>query len=244
MRVLSFASRNRKEILRDPLSILFGVGFPVALMIGISMLMKSVKGMPADIFGIDKFAPSMVVFGFSFLSMFLGMLMANDRGSSFLARLFSTPLKSGEYILGYSLPMFIIAIFQGAIGFITAIILGMSFDINIIGAIGLTIPVSAMFISFGLLMGTVLNNKQVSGVGTILVNAAVWLSGTWFSLDAISGAFKQVCIVLPFSHALDIVKYALAGEYKNTLEPLAWILGYTVVLYIITIVIFKRKMKG
>lgn len=103
MRFLNFSSRNRKEILRDPLSLVFGIGFPVIMLALFSVLSNSIQGMPKEIFSISNFAPDMVVFGLSFITLFLGTLMANDRKSSFLARLFSSPLKE-RLCLGIPVP--------------------------------------------------------------------------------------------------------------------------------------------
>ena len=95
MRTMAFAARNAREIVRDPLSALFGIGFPVVLILLISMMKRSVPEMPAEMFGIAAFTPGMAVFGLSFLSLFLGMLIANDRSSAFLMRLFACPMTGG-----------------------------------------------------------------------------------------------------------------------------------------------------
>ena len=51
MRMLSFANRNRKEILRDPLSLIFGIGFPLILLLLMTWLKKSLPDMPTELFG-------------------------------------------------------------------------------------------------------------------------------------------------------------------------------------------------
>lgn len=242
MRFLPFANRNGKEILRDPLSLLFGIGFPVTLMILMTMLQKSMVGMPQDVFGIDAFAPGMIIFGLSFLSLFLGMLIANDRESSFLQRLFSSPLTSTDYILGYTLPIIPIAIVQSVISFIVAVGLGMEVNINILVAIVVVIPISFLFISIGLLLGTLFNAKQVGGVGSIIINAVAWLSGAWFSLEMIDGGFKRVCEILPFAYCVNALKSALSGEYRLVGMNLVYVLIYVILIYTVSAIIFKRKM--
>lgn len=83
MKMLVFAGRNRKEILRDPLSTVFGLGFPTVLLLIFYFMQKNVPDMPQEVFGIRAFAPGMAVFGLSFLTLFLGMLMTGDRKSAF-----------------------------------------------------------------------------------------------------------------------------------------------------------------
>lgn len=243
MSFVAFASRNRKEILRDPLSMIFGIGFPVVLILLISFMKQSIPGM-SDIFAIENFAPGMAVFGLSFIALFSGMLMAGDRSSSYLMRLFSSPLTAFDYIAGYSFPLLPFAMFQCAVCFAAAIIVGLSFNINILVAIIGLIPVALLFISIGLLMGSALTSNQMNGAGAILTNGALWLSGALFPLDTIGGAFKSVCYVFPFAHAVDLVKSALSGDYSSILPHLWWVLGYAAIIFIIAVILFKKKMKG
>ncbi len=244
MRLFAFSERNRKEILRDPLSMVFGIGFPVVLILLISFMKQNIKDMPVGVFGIENFAPGMAVFGLSFIALFLGMLIANDRNSSFLMRLFASPLTGADYIIGYSLPLFPVAVLQSVVCFATAFFFGLALSVNILVALLVLIPVAALFISLGLLLGSSLTNSQVGGISSILINVAAWLSGTWFGLDMIGGAFRAVCYALPFAHAVDAVKAAVAGEYAAILPHLLWVLGYTAVIFFIAVFVFRKKMKS
>jgi len=244
MKFLPFANRNLKEIIRDPLSIFFGVGFPVIIMILLTQLQKNIKGMPEDIFSIQAFAPGITVFGLGFLSLFLGILMATDRESYFLQRLFSSPLKSQHYIIGYLIPLIPIGILQASVCFAVAIGLGLSLDVNIIFAIISMIPVILLFTSFGMLFGVLLNQKQVGGAGSILVNAVAWLSGVWFSLDMVGGTYKVICEILPFYHAVQIIKKALAGEIIYSLLNFFVVIAYAIIIYVISAIIFHKKMQN
>lgn len=244
MKAMAFARRNGKEILRDPLSMVFGIGFPVVLLLMISLMKRSIQDMPAEMFRIDTFAPGMAVFGLSFLSLFLGMLIANDRNSSFLTRLFASPLTGTDYILGYSLPLFPVALLQSAVCFATAAFFGLTVDCKLLLALAMLLPVAGLFISLGLLMGSLLSAGQVGGIASILVNMAAWLSGTWFDLDMIGGGFKRVCELLPFSHSVDMVEAAVTGEFSVILSHLWWVLGYTALISAAAVLIFRKKMKN
>jgi ABC-2 type transport system permease protein len=244
MNFMAFAARNRKEITRDPLSMVFGIGFPVVLILMISFMKQSIKDMPSALFSIESFAPGMAVFGLSFISLFLGMLIATDRNSSFLMRLFSSPLTGFDYIVGYALPLFPVALFQSVVCFATALIFGLTLSVNILLALIVLLPVAALFISLGLLMGSLFSSHQVGGFSSILVNVSAWLSGTWFSLDMIGGAFRTVCYALPFAHAVDSVTAAVTGDYSVILPHVLWVLGYTVIICTAAVMIFRKKMKN
>ncbi|HBL50927.1 MAG TPA: ABC transporter permease, partial [Firmicutes bacterium] len=101
MKSLAFAARNRKELLRDPLNLAFGLGFPLVLMLLLSAIQANI---PVSLFEIEKLAPGLAVFGLSFISLFSGTLIAKDRGTSFLMRLFASPLSASDFILGYTMP--------------------------------------------------------------------------------------------------------------------------------------------
>lgn len=244
MRAFIFAKRNFKEIMRDYVSSLMGIGFPVFLIIALSLMKQSLKGMPA-IFSIENFAPSMMVFGASWLTIFVGSLMATDRNSSFLMRLLSTPLRSVDYILGYSIPVLPLALLQGIASFATAMIFGLSLNLGTFYALLVLIPVALLFISLGLLLGSAFSSSNaVSGFGTILVNATVFLSGAVLPIEMIGGGFEAFCNALPFAHAAKVVQLALAQDLSSLLPHLFWVLLYAFLFFIPSVWIFKKRMKG
>lgn len=244
MRCLAFSKRNWKEITRDPLSLVFGVGFPVVILLLITLMKKSIPQMPETTFPLTTFVPGMAVFGLSFISLFLGQLIGADRDTSFLMRVFASPLRSSDYILGYTLPMIPVALIQGVLVFGVAWAVGLPLSWGTLLAVLMLIPIALLFIGMGLLMGTVLTAKQAPGIGSILVNVVAWLSGTWFDLNLIGGVFRTVCYVLPFAHALDLVSGALTGDWAGAPLHLAVVLGYAAVCFAIAIVLFRKRMRG
>jgi len=241
MSSLHFASRNQKEIIRDPLSLVFGFGFPIVLLFLFSIMQQN---MPYDLFQINKLTPGIIIFSFSFLTLFSGMLLGKDRGSSFLMRLFASPLSARDYIVGYFLPMIPIALLQIVICIIAASFFGFSIDINSLLAIIVLLIISFLFISFGLLFGTLFTDKQVGGIFALFVNLTAFLSGIWFSLDLVGGTFKTICYLLPFAHAVDATKAAFSGNVSGLWGSLSVVVGYTVIIMRIAIVIFRRRMQS
>lgn len=241
MKMLSFASRNVKEIIRDPLNIGFGVGFPLVLILLLSAIQASI---PVSLFEINHLTPGIAVFGLSFLSLFSATIIAKDRGSALLQRLYTTPLSPFDFIAGYTLPVIPIALLQCIICYGVAIILGLKLSWHLLSAICGTIPIAVLFIGIGLLCGSILNDKQVGGVcGALLTNLSAWLSGIWFDLELVGGAFKKIAYCLPFVHAVEMERHLLCGSYVDAIPHLFWVLGYATVILFCAIILFLRQMK-
>lgn len=241
MRMLSFAKRCLKEVLRDPINIFFGLGFPVVLLLLLSAIQANV---PVEIFTIERLTPGIVVFGLSFMTLFSATLIARDRESSFLQRLYTTPLKSSDYILGYMLPLIPIALAQSHVCYIVAIFLGLPITINIVYAVLLTIPVAILYIALGLLFGSIFNVKQVGGIcGGLLTNLSAWLSGAWFDIELIGGAFQKIANILPFIHAVELEKAMISGNFTELTEHLCVVLVYAILITICAIWLFLRQAK-
>lgn len=241
MRMLTFAKRNFKEIIRDPLNLCFLFGFPIVLLLLLSAIQSNI---PVSMFEIEHLAPGIAVFGLAFMSLFSATLIAKDRQSSFMQRLYTTPMTSANFILGYIIPLIPIAMIEGLATYIFAIILGLEISINIIFSILLIIPIALLYIGIGLLCGSIFNDKQVGGIcGALLTNLSAWFSGIWFDLDLVGGAFKKIAYVLPFVHSVEMERAIIAGNYSDILPHLAWVLGYSIIIIVLAIWLFLRQTK-
>lgn len=241
MKMLTFSSRTAKEILRDPVNLGFGLGFPVVLILLLSAIQANV---PVSLFEIEKLAPGMTIFGLSFMTLFSATLIAKDRESALLQRLYTTPLTAADFIFGYTLPILPIALAQAVVCFITAFILGMEITVNALWAVLMIIPAAVFFIALGLLCGSVFNVKQVGGMcGALLTNLTAWLSGIWFDLDLVGGAFKKIAELLPFCHAVKVEQAVCTGHFGDIWPDLVWVIAYAAVAVIFSVVLFLRQMK-
>ena len=241
MKILMFANRNAKELLRDPLTAAFGLGFPIALIFLLSAIQSNI---PVPLFEPDRLAPGITVFGLSFMTLFSATLIAKDRGSSFLQRLYTTPLTPVDFNHGYTLPIKPFAVMQSVICYIAAILLGLEITVHILSAILFIIPISVLYISLGLLFGSILTDKQVGGVcGSLLTNLSAWLSGTWFDLALVGGAFQTIAYALPFVHAVELERAVLAGQYADIFPHLWWVLAYAFAALAAAVLLFLRQMK-
>ncbi len=242
MKMLTFAQRNTKEILRDPLNLAFGLGFPLVVILLLSAIQANI---PVPLFEIQHLTPGITVFGLSFMTLFSATLIAKDRKSSFLQRLYTTPLTPFDFISGYTLPIIPISAVQCVICYVAAVFLGLDITVNILYAVLFIIPVSLMYISLGLLCGSVFNDKQVGGIcGALLTNLSAWMSGVWFDLELVGGTFKKIAYALPFVHAVEVERAVLDGNFSNIFPHLFWVLGYTAVLILLSVFFFLKQMKN
>lgn len=237
MRSLNFAKRNFKEIIRDPLSIIFAILLPLFLLI----IFQQFK-IPNEVYSIENFTPGIIIFSFSFITLFTATLVAKDRSTSLITRLCASPMKIKDYILGYTFSVLPVVILQNILFFITALILGLKFNVNIIFASIVSLPISILFILIGILIGCITTDKSSSGVSSIIVQLAAFTSGMYFSSDMIGKGFDIVCKILPFSHCLNIIKGILIHDYNNLLLSSLIVIVYIVFIIGITIILFRKKL--
>ncbi len=241
MRMMTFAKRCTKEILRDPLNLFFGLGFPLVLLLLLSAIQANV---PVNLFEINRLTPGITVFGLSFMTLFSSTLIAKDRESALLQRLYTTPLTGIDFIMGYMLPILPIALGQTIICYLFAIPLGLTFSVNVLYAIIGMIPMAIFNISLGLLCGSLLGVKQVGGIcGALLTNLSAWLSGVWFDLNLVGGIFEKIAKVLPFMHAVEMEKALFNGDFEAAALHVLPVLLYAIITTVIAEICFLRQMK-
>ncbi len=242
MRFLGFAGRNAKEILRDKLTLLFGIGFPLILLLLLSFIQSNI---PVELFVIDHLTPGIVVFGFSFISLFSAMVISKDRSGSFMMRLLTSPMSSVDFILGYTLPLIPIAITQSAVCFAAAFFLGLEISIDVLLCMLVLLPAGLVFIALGLLCGSIFNDKQVGGIcGALLTNVSAWLSGTWFDLSLVGGTFEDIAMFLPFARAVEAGRAVFSGNYADIMPNLIWVIVWAAVLCLVAVAVFTLKMRS
>lgn len=245
MKMLAFAGRCLKETVRDVLTLIFGLGFPVVLIVLLTAINANIpQEAKMTLFDLDRLTPGVTVFALSFLTLFSALIVAKDRSSSFLRRLYTTPLSAADFIAGYTLPLVPVALVQCAVSYALALALGLRASVNILWAILFILPTALFFIALGLLCGSVMNEKQVGGVcGALLTNLCGWLAGIWFDLSLVGGAFEKIAGALPFVHAVEMERAVLAGDFAGVFPHLWWVLGYTAAAAIGAVALFMRQMK-
>ncbi len=241
MKLRAFSVRTAKEILRDPLNLAFGLGFPLVLLALLSAIQANV---PVALFEIQELAPGIAVFGLAFLTLFSAQLVAKDRESALLQRLYTTPLRASDFILGYLLPLLPIAMAQCVLTYAFAVALGLRVTVTLLYAVVFVLPVALFYVSLGLLCGSVMNVRQVGGIcGALLTNLSAWLSGIWFDLKLVGGAFEWIAYLLPFVHAVELERAVVRGDWAAVPAHLLWVLGYAAAITLCAVLLFLRQMK-
>ena len=236
MRIITFAKRNFKEIMRDPIGLVFSILLPLFLL----FIFQQFK-IPNNNYLLNNFTPGIILFSFSFVTMFTAALVAKDRETSLLIRLGVSPMVSLEYIFGYMLAILPLVITQNILFFILAIILGLELTISIIWTIIISIIISIFFIFLGIFIGSITTVKGSSGVSSVIVQLVCFTSGMYFDSSMVGDVFVKICEYLPFAPALNIIKSILNNSYLD----IKWIIifvFYTVLVLILSIKIFNKKM--
>lgn len=244
-----FSKRTAKEILRDPLTFIFCLGFPIVMLVIMSIVNQSIPAEASmQIFDLPYLAPGIEMFGFTFIMLFACLQVSKDRSTAFLTRLYASPMRPGDFIAGYTLPILGIALMQGIVTFLAAFlagaVMGESLSVgNVLLCILVSLPSALLFLSFGLLFGTVLSDKAAPGICSILITAASMLGGIWMDVDAIGGTFLKVCQVLPFYQGVKAARLTVLGEFAELGKPLIITLVYAAVVYLLAVLALRSRMQ-
>lgn len=250
-RIIAFAGRNLKELLRDPLSYIFCIGFPLVMLIVMTMVNSSI---PAEagmtIFRIDNLCAGISVFGMTFVMLFTCLSVSKDRAGSFLVRLYASPMRPWDFIIGYMMPVFVLAVAQSIVTFAASLIVGVVTDVELsilgcMAAVVALLPLSVMMISTGLLFGTLFSEKAAPGLCSIVISLASFLGGVWFDVEGIDGVLNDICTALPFFHGTKAGRMAVALDFGSEFRlHIAVMSGYAAAVTVISILLFRRKMKA
>ena len=231
---LNFFKRNLKEMLRDPLIYLFCLGFPLIMLILFHILNKY-TGDNTPMFELRSLLPSILMFSYTFVMLTLSLIVSKDRQTFFLKRLYSSPMKTYDFILGYCLVGLFIGFLQTAVCILTAFILSVISTLPFISFGGLSLlalsqlPILITNVFLGLLLGTVFNDKSAPGICSVFISLSGILGGCWMPLENM-GNFEVFCRCLPFYPSVYIgrcitgAKTALGTVYTfNSVAHLGWI---------------------
>lgn len=249
MKSIVFCRRTLKEILRDPISYIFCLGFPIVMLVIMSIVNQSI---PAEanmtIFQIKSLAPGIAFFGLSFVMLFICIQVSKDRSTALIMRLHASPMKSSDFILGYTLSVIALAVVQLFITYIASFLMGLVFGEQLpvegmLLSIVCLMPSAIMFIAIGLIFGTITNEKAAPGMCSIIISVVGMIGGIWMDVENMSGIICDVSNALPFFHGVKLARLALCGDYSGMGEQLLIVCIWMAVLYVLAILIMDRKLK-
>lgn len=247
MKMIAFAKRTRKELLRDPLSYIFCVGFPIIMLLIMNLVDRSLpKEAHFHLFHISMIGPGISMFGLTFVMLFTAMQVSKDRSTALLTRMYASPMKGKDFIAGYTLPVIEVAVLQQLVTYLVVFVLGKTTDYdfqigNMAASIILMIPSALLFIGFGLFFGTLLGEKSAPGICSIMISLAGMIGGIWMDVDAMGGFFKRLSHVLPFYHGTMVARKAANGEFRQVWKSFGVTVLYGVGIYVISVWMFERR---
>lgn len=241
MKIRALSVRCAKEMIRDPLNLFFGIGFPTVLLLLLSAIQANI---PVSLFEIERLTPGVSVFGLCFISLFCALTVSRDRESSLLQRLYTAPVGAFHFIMGYFIPMIPLSLLQTLFCYLVGSMLGLDVTVGIVLATVFNIPATVMFISIGILFGSILTSKQAGAIcGAVLTNFSAWLSGIWFDISLVGGAFEKIANVLPFVHAVELSRAAYLCNIQNALSHLITVISYSLILFAAAVFLFFKQMR-
>ena len=250
-RTIVFAKRNLIEVCRDPLSWIFCIAFPIVMLIIMSIVNSAIPKEGMTLFRIDNLAGGIAIFGQMFVMLFTAIAVAKDRNGAFLTRLYSSPMKSSNFVWGYILPMLLTAVIQVIISLIAAVIVSLITDYSLsIGGLLLTviavIPSALMFSAIGFLFGALFNEKAAPGICSIIISLGAMLGGIWFDVEGVGGFMYKLGRCLPFLYATKLARSAISLDFgvKSFLIPLGVVAGTALVLTVLASIVFNNKMRA
>lgn len=218
-RTAAFIKRNVLEMLRDPLVYIFCLGFPV-VMLALFQIINKYTGGNTPMFEATSLIPGIMMFSFTFVMLMVSLLVSKDLSSAFLTRLFTSPMRTWEYVAGYAMPCFVVGVGQEIVcvfvGWLVALIVGggyFSFGAALLLMLEM-LPMLLISIAFGVLFGSVLNDKSAPAISSVFISAAGILGGAWMPLDTMGG-FETFCRFLPFYPSVYIGRVITGGTHST-----------------------------
>ena len=240
MRSTELVKRNVKEVIRDPLSLGIAVALPLVLL----LTLQALGGDDTPFLTPTLLTPGIVLFGFVMVMFSSAMILSRDRETSLLARLLTTPLRSSDFVSGYSVPYLLVAVVQATVLLVVGAMLGLDSDGSVV-LVALVLALMAVFyVAVGMILGAVLTVAQTSGAYAVVLILTIF-GGAWFDLEEIGGVFLTIGDVLPFKHALDATRAIMAdgAGLGDIATDLYWIGGYTIGAVALAVVMFRRRMR-
>ena len=249
MRSVIFAKRNIKEIVRDPISYIFLLAFPIIMLFVMSIINSSIPAeAQVNTFKIENLAVGICIFGFTFDMLFAALHISADRNTAFLARLYSTPMTTADFLLGYSIPLLITAILQCIIVFALASLPFISGDSalsfsNVPLTILALIPSAIFYIGLGMVFGSLFNNKSAPPIASIIITLSGMFGGIWMDIEMLGSTLTSICKSLPFYRTVEVGRATLNGRYSDIPASMLFVVISAIITVSLSIIAFNKSRK-
>lgn len=195
-----FFKRNLKEIFRDPIVYIFCILFPSLMILLFAIINHFSK---IQLFEMKELIPGILIFSYSFVMLSITITISKDIHSFFLKRLYISPMKTRNFIFGYSLIAINIGIIQAFITMLLGYIVSLfvkedyfSFSSSILLFLS-SLPYLIFSIFIGLFISSIFSEKASPAITSIFISLSGILSGCYIPLEDM-GSFEIFCRYLPF----------------------------------------------
>ncbi|MBQ4586267.1 MAG: ABC transporter permease, partial [Clostridia bacterium] len=113
-KTINFCKRNLKELLRDPLLYVFCLGFPI-VMLALFQIINNYTNGSTPVFELNSLLPGIIMFSYTFAMLLMALIVSKDRQTFFLKRLYSSPMRAKDFVLGYAIVGLIIGVCQSIV---------------------------------------------------------------------------------------------------------------------------------
>lgn len=239
----AFAGRNIKEMLREPLSLVFCLGFPVVMLLLMQLIFTNMDFVPEN-FKIKNYASGVCVFGFTFTSLFVALQIASDKNTSFIKRINIAPTSKLTYYASFFISALPVAVTQTILFFLIALAFGFPFDGNFVLSILYLIPSAALYICIGIMIGVLsTNEKQTGPISSIFISIVGIFGGVFMPLSVFGGGFATFINILPFGHSVQIASELQSAGALCIYPHVLILLGYIIALIAVVAVVEKLRSK-
>ncbi|HJS88613.1 MAG TPA: ABC transporter permease [Steroidobacteraceae bacterium] len=179
--------------------------------------------------------PGLIVLVMTLIGAFLtAMVVAREWERGTFEALFVTPVRSGEILLGKTIPYFAL----GLIGLLLCIVSGkFLFGVPIVGSLAVLVGGSMLYVlvavGVGLLISSYFKNQLVASQLTMLATfmPALMLSGFMFDLRSMPWVIRAITYVLPARYYVALLQTTfLAGDIWSVILPDAAVLALAAAL--------------
>ncbi len=246
-RITALSGRTARELIRDPLSWVFALAFPL-LMLGMFTIIDN--SIPPEA-GMTRFAPGnigpgILVFAQCFLTLFVSLLVSGDRDNAFLTRLLVTPAVPMEFHLGYVLPAAVLGLAQGILTMLAvwllSLIRGQALPLTgCLGAVLCGLPTLFFCIGLGIFLGSLLSSKAAPGISSVILSAASFLGGCWMDPALLGEGFETVCTLLPWYPAARMGRFLLGMEDWHRQDP-AVVCFWGALFFLLSCHVMKKRI--